>query len=440
MTGNTWPRGALVALLHEVLQPELRRVHADRPRELVGVLLDGPAHLRGGRGAHRSGWLQVGVGQVCAQVDVGNPVGAVGVHDRHLGEERRIGGVGAVVQHQAGAAGHERAVALHAALQLDHHALAAVVGGDELLAAREHQLARPARGARQGGDVGLVVELALAAEAAAQVRDDDAHLVLGQAERVGDAGAGAERHLRGRPDGDLRSLPLRDHRMRLDRHGVRHVGHVAALDDGVGRRHRGVGVALGDGRVGRVVAVAHHGVVGRVPGPVLVHQLGALRERALHIDDGRLRLVGDLDHRRGLLGELGRERGHRGDDLALEAHGVGREQPLILDEGAVRDVRDVLVGDHRKHAGERPGGARVHREDARAGVVGEPELGVEHAREGHVRRVAARSRDLLPAVLADVPRTDDRRHWFLLLDRESGESNQRRGAKFRRRSACICGT
>ena len=45
------------------------------------------------------------------------------------------------------------------------------------------------------------------------------------------------------------ALPLGDHGMRLDRHRVRHVGHIAALDHRVGGGHRGIGIALGDRRV-----------------------------------------------------------------------------------------------------------------------------------------------------------------------------------------------
>ena len=41
-------------------------------------------------------------------------------------------------------------------------------------------------------------------------------------------------------------LPLRDDRPRLDRHALRGVGDVSALDHHVGLRHRRVGVALRD--------------------------------------------------------------------------------------------------------------------------------------------------------------------------------------------------
>ena len=83
-----------------------------------------------------------------------------------------------------------RAVAHDAGLELDHLALAAVVGRDELLAPREHEPDRALGGAGQRRDVGLEVELALAAEPAAEVRDDDADVALGQLEGRRDAASG----------------------------------------------------------------------------------------------------------------------------------------------------------------------------------------------------------------------------------------------------------
>ena len=101
--------------------------------------------------------------------------------------------------------------------------------GEELLASREDELHRPSGGARERGDVTFEVEVALRAEPAAEERHDHAHVRLGDAERLGDAGAGGVRHLGRRPDGDLVALPLRDDRARLDRHALHGVGDVPAL-------------------------------------------------------------------------------------------------------------------------------------------------------------------------------------------------------------------
>ena len=86
-------------------------------------------------------------------------------------------------------------------------------------------------GAGQGGDVGLVVEFALPAEPAAEVRHDDADVALGHLEGRRNARAGDVGHLGRRPDGHPVALPLGDRRVWLDRDGVGHVGDVALLHD-----------------------------------------------------------------------------------------------------------------------------------------------------------------------------------------------------------------
>ena len=103
-------------------------------------------------------------------------------------------------------------------------------------------------GPGEGRDLRLEAELALRAEAAAEVRHDDPDPVLGQAERLGDTGPDRERDLRRRPDRDVVALPLGEDRPRLDRDRVRAVGDVAAGDDDVRAGHGGLGVALDDRR------------------------------------------------------------------------------------------------------------------------------------------------------------------------------------------------
>ena len=96
--------------------------------------------------------------------------------------------------------------------------------------------------------------------------------------------------------------------------------------------------------------------------PVRVDERRAVGERGLEVGDDGQRLVVDLDQRGGLLGDLRRRRGDAGDDVALEAHLVLREQPAVLDHAAVEHVGHVLVGDDREHAGQR---ARLRRVDPR---------------------------------------------------------------------------
>jgi hypothetical protein len=234
-----------------------------------------------------------------------------------------------------------------------------------------------------------------------------------------------EGHLRGRPDRDVVALPLCDHGVRLDRGGVRHVGDVAAADDHLGAVHRAVGIALDDRRARRAVARADD-VLARLVGlPARVDERGAVGERQLGVGDRGELLALDLDERGGVRGDLGRQRGDRGDDLALEAHDVLREQGAVGDERPVQHVRDVRLGDHREHAGD---GARLRGVDAQEARVRERrvhELRVQHAGEGHVGRVAAEARHLVLAVRPDERPAlraglFDRRHTRSLIRSGSG--------------------
>ena len=329
------------------------------------------------------------------------------VHRRHLREEAALAAVGALVEHEPRLAGDERAVGAGAGLEFDHHALAPVADGEELLAPREDELDGAARRARERGHVALEVEVALGAEAAAEQRDDDADVRLGDLERVGDAAAGGVRHLGRRPHRHLVALPLRDDRARLDRDAVDGIGHVAALDDDVGARERRLDVALHDRRVAERVAVAAERLVALVALPVGVDEGRVVRERRLEVGHDRERLVVDLDQRGCLLGDLGGRRRDARDDVALEAHGVLREEPAVLDHAPVEHVRHVLVGHDGEHAGERPRLRDVDPRDSRVRVIGVAELRHELPREHEVGRVAARAGHLLLAVRADE------RPWFL---------------------------
>ena len=264
---------------------------------------------------------------------------------------------------------------------------------------------------RQRGHVALEVEVALGPEAAAEERHDDPDVRGRDLEHVGDAVACGVGDLRRRPDGDPVALPLRDHGAWLDRHSLDGVGHVAALDDDVGLRERRVGIAFHDRRVAERVAVRAERLVALVALPVRVDERCAVGERGLEVGDDGQRLVVDLDQRRRLLGDLRRRRGDTGDDVALEAHRVLREEAPVLDHAAVEHVGDVLVGDDGEHAGEGPRLRRVDPRDPRVRVVRVAELRDELSGKDEVGRVAAASRHLLLAVGTDErPRFLDCRH------------------------------
>ena len=275
----------------------------------------------------------------------------------------------------------------------------------------------------------LEVEVAFRAEAATEQRHDDAHLRLRDLENLRDAGPRGEGHLRRRPDRHPVAVPLRDDRSRLDRYPVRRVGEVASPDHDVRIGHRGIGIALDDRRVGDPVAVAAEGRRRLEALPVLVDERRVVSECRLDVTDGRQRLVLDLDQSDGLIRDLPGQGRDPGENVALEAHLLLREQPSVLDHCAVADVRHVLVRQHGEYSRQRPRLRRVDTHDPRVRVVGVAETGMHHAGESHVSRIAADSRHLLPSVRADEPRPsllDRRRHRLgSFLAVPETESNQR---------------
>ena len=356
----------------------------------------------------------VGVHEVGFGVDVGDAVRPEGVHGCELAEESAIGRVGTVVDGQPHPPSGDGSVVGHPGLDVVDDALAATVGGDELLPPAEHQAHRPFGGTGEGGDMGLEVEAALAAEASTEVGHDDAHPVGLHAEGLANTGAGVERHLGARPDGDLVALPLGDDRSWLDGRRVATVGHVAAAHNDVGRGHAGVDVALGDDGESGVVEAAHHLVARPVVGPSLVYQGGLGRQGGLDVVDHRQRLVLDLDRVDGALG-CGRVDGcYGGDDLAFEAHYVAGEQGAVLHEGAVAHVGYVVGCDHREHPWHGPRRRHIEVGDEGMGDTHIPELGGEHAGEGEVGGVAPAAGDLVGSVGADEAWWDSGSH--LLLD------------------------
>ena len=333
------------------------------------------------------------------------------MHRRELGEEAALAAIGAAVEHEPSTSRDQRAVAAGTRFELDDHPLPPVVGSDELLPAREHELDRPSGSARECCDVALEVEVALRAEAAAEQRHDHPDLRLRDPEHVRDAAARGERHLRRRPDRYAVSLPLRDDRARLDRGALRSVGDVAAGDDDVRALHRSVGVAFDDRGVAEHVALPAERLVALVGIPVRVHERGVRGKRRLDVRHRRQRLVLDLDQPDRLLGELRRRGRDGGDDVALEPHLLLREQAPVLDELAVANVRHVLVGQYREDSRQRPCARRVDADDACARVVGVAKPGMELTRQVEVGRVAAGPGHLLLAVRADeCPPLLRRRH------------------------------
>jgi hypothetical protein len=255
-----------------------------------------------------------------------------------------------------------------------------LIGVGELLLAGPPHLDRVAahhRGERGTDD--LHGDARLAAEAPADVRGHDPHLVVREPECFGEQVALGVGRLGGAPHGEpSRRVHPGDHGVRLDR-GVRVAGHrVAVLEHDVGGREAGVDVALAqlapvsDVAVGLRVEPRHVRVVGEVG----VEPDRVLGERVERVEDGGERLVGHR-HPPGALDRSPWRAGHdRRDLLADEAHTVLREDVAVLHVQAERRL-DLLAGHDRDDPRDLLGVVGVDREDAGVGVGTGDDLRVE---------------------------------------------------------------
>ncbi len=113
------------------------------------------------------------------------------------------------------------------------------------------------------------------------------------------------------------------------------------------------------------------------------------RKRRRSIRDGVQILVLDVDQRQRLLGDLDAVGRDRRDLVAQAPHLVALERHVVLGEDAERPlVRHVGGGQHRVHAGQRPGPARVDAHDARMHARRAQDLRVELAGEIQIVQVA----------------------------------------------------
>ena len=121
--------------------------------------------------------------------------------------------------------------------------------------------------------------------------------------------------------------------------------------------------------------------------------------RALGIDDRLEQLVLDSNLLRRptrLLGMLGRD---ERDRLAEVAHAVDREHRLVAELEPVELLAgDVVVREHRVHAGHRQRARRVDPDDARVRLRAADRVAPEHPRRVQVARVRELARDLRDGV------------------------------------------
>ena len=292
------------------------------------------------------------------RVDAGQVLGDVdrGRQRHHLRE------IGAEIAEARDAHGEEAAVLVERERRLERMAAAVVVGHEALgaLVGPPHRPAERLRGMEERDIFGI--DRRLHAERAADVRRQDAHLLLGDADDVrGDRAAHPEGALRADMDGVpvVCGIVFGDRGARLQ--GAHDEAVVRELEPRhVGRRREG-GVDLG--------GVAEMVVEDDVRGELVVEERRAGRRRLARVGDRRQFL--DLDrHRLGGVARLRRRLGDdAGDRLADIAHAVARQRRMRR----LRHRRAVAILElehrlHRTEPGRREIGAGVDREHARHGA------------------------------------------------------------------------
>ena len=333
-------RRELLPLPEQVLPAEIDGIVTEVAGRLVDERLEGPRELRHAEAAERAPGRRVGVDGFRVEDDVGHPVRSRGRVRAFLDDARPDVGIGAHVEIGATLGGPQPPVALEA----EPHPSAGVAASDrpEGLLHREGEPDGLPDHARERPHDGLELGVGLAAEAAAEGRDDDADAAHGHAEHLGQLHAHGVRILRRGPHGQGALLvPSRERRVRL--HGI--VLHaresVDILHDDVRPREGmralpalemelvadvGAGPGLEGGEIGEVAGQR----LGRV------NEGGAGSERLLQSGHGRQLLVRDLDQLEGLGGGALALGDHGGHGLALVARDLDGE------DGAVAEGRTVV--------------------------------------------------------------------------------------------------
>ena len=309
----------------------------------------------------------------------------------------RVGEEGPVVAQQHDAKADEPIVRVDRELA-GHVIVARESGRDEVLGAILDPLDRtPQQQRRSGGDDVARIDRNLVAEAASDVRGDDADLLFGQAGHQGEQGAMGVRGLAGHVQGRLAG------------------GRVDVGDDAAGLQRRRMAAwvmgrqphdarGAGEGRLGGLL-VARLPVVDVVGVRLVVADdrcVGA--ERLLRGGHRRQRLVVDLDQCHGVLGDVAGVGDDRGDLLSLEAHLVGGQHGLGVAAQSRHPGELVLgqelTGDHGDDTGERRRRTGVDAADARVRVGAAQDCHVEHAGQHHVVDVGAPAADEACVLLA----------------------------------------
>ena len=287
-------------------------------------------------------------------------------------------------------------------------------GAEHLLAAHHH-LDRAAGLAREDQRQRLEVDDGLAAEAAADLGGDRAHVAQLRSGKLGRHVTDHEVALAAAPDRDLSALDVDDAGVRLDVALMHGLGLEVALDDDVGSGEAGIAVAelvleragdVGGGSRSRLGADAAH---------VLVQDWGTRLQGLVNVDDPGQHLVVDLDQLEGVGRDSVRYRRHRRDRVThierlLARHDVAAVEAQVLDAEGGRlvpwELDEVLADHDGLHAGERQGLVGVDGPDAGMGVRAAQDPAPEHAGQGEVGSEGSTSRHLVDAVGPRRPLAD----------------------------------
>jgi hypothetical protein len=346
----------------EVATANRGRVHAELHGSQIEDALEHGGRLRASRAAVRAHRCRVGERDRAVVADARDPVHALRHHPRRTERQHPAeAAVRARIADDATSQSDDRPVVAQAELQVLHLA-ATVRHGDHVLGPRLDPLHRTAQLARDAHRDDALGHPVLRTERAADVRCDQPHVLRLDAERVGECAAVRVRHLARQVERELVTVAVvarhDGHRRALHRHDRQTLVLEAAPHDD-----------LGTGERVEVVRLAGtHDDVGtdRVE---LQRRVG--RERVLHVDDRRERVVVD-DHRV-----------DRVDGLRLALGHDHRDRISHEPNPAARECGAHHLGMQLHHSdvvGELEIVSRVHRDDARhrergAGVDGR-DLGV----------------------------------------------------------------
>ena len=249
----------------------------------------------------------------------------------------------------------------------------------------------------------LCVDLQLAAEPAADLRRDHAHLVLSEAKIQRNDELHEMRDLRGRPERELSGLELRRDRTRFHR-----VRDETLVDDPLIDLDLGILEGLVD------VATFDRIREYEVRPELLVKDRRACFEGLGRIDHDRKRLVVDRDQVRRAFRGIARVRDDGRDGVARVACLVGRDRHVLRPVHARDGDEDrqhaghleVLPGEDGDDAGLLLGGGRVDPADPRVGVRAAHERQVRHPLQHHVVGERPLARDEARVLFAGHTRAD----------------------------------